>query len=117
MNLKDTVFKKKIKIWFLQSALIVIFLWIMFMPNMINYEKNADNYFTVKLNDKEVGHVGSREDAYKAYRDARRAIAKGKSADELTLAKTNLSIEGQNIMWGVVDSPDRLSDKMVSILK
>ncbi len=117
MNLKDTVFKKKIKIWFLQSALIVIFLWIMFMPNMINYEKNADNYFTVKLNDKEVGHVGSREDAYQAYRDARRAIAKGKSADELTLAKTNLSIEGQNIMWGVVDSPDRLSGKMVSILK
>ena len=117
MNLKDTVFKKKIKIWFLQSALIVIFLWIMFMPNMINYEKNADNYFTVKLNDKEVGHVGSREDAYKAYRDARRAIAKGKSADELTLAKTNLSIEGQNIMWGVVDSPDRISAKMVGILK
>jgi len=116
MNLKDTVFKKKIKIWFLQSALVVIFMWIMFMPNMVNYQKDADNYFTVKLNDKVMGYVGSRDDAYEAYRNARKIIARENGTEKLTLAKSNLSIEGQNIMWGVVESSDKLTERMVKVL-
>ena len=114
MNLKDTVFKKKIKIWFLQSAMVIIFLWIMFMPNMINYEKDANNYFTIKLNGNVVGSVGSRNDAYEAYRYARRAIAKG--SDELTLTASDLTIEGENRMWGVVDTPERIAARMAQVL-
>ena len=114
MNLRDTVFKKKIKIWFLESAVVIIFLWILFMPNMTNYEKNENNYFTIKINGTVVGNVGSRNDAYEAYRYARRAIAKGNEG--LTLTMADLSIEGESRMWGVVESPERIAAKMASIL-
>ncbi|MEE3493999.1 MAG: peptidoglycan DD-metalloendopeptidase family protein [Butyrivibrio sp.] len=114
MNLRDTVFKKKIKIWFLESTVIIIFLWILFMPNMTNYQKNENNYFTIKINGQEVGKVGSRNDAYEAYRYARRAIAKGN--DDLTLTMADLSIEGESKMWGVVESPEKIAAKMAAVL-
>lgn len=115
MRFGNTVFHKKIKIWFLHSAILVIVLWILFMPSMVTYRKGGNNYYTVKLNDVVVGHAGSKMDAYAAYRRARRVFAVG--FDELTLSDTDLSIEGQNITWGAVDSPEAMSNQMVDILR
>lgn len=84
------------------------------MPNMTNYQKNENNYFTIKINGQEVGKVGSRNDAYEAYRYARRAIAKGN--DDLTLTMADLSIEGESKMWGVVESPEKIAAKMAAVL-
>ena len=75
MGLRNTVFRNKIKIWFLQSALVVIVLWILFMPSMVKFQKGSNNIFTVFLNDIEVGTVESRDEAYKALRMARKAIS------------------------------------------
>ena len=102
MNFSNTVFRRKIKVWFLQSTLVIIICWILFMPSFVKFEKGGDNIFTVKLNDVVVGIADSQEDAYEAYREARRSIA---SADgELVLAKADLVIEGSNVLWGTVDS-------------
>ena len=84
------------------------------MPNMTNYQKNENNYFTIKINGQEVGKVGSRNDAYEAYTYARRAIAKGN--DDLTLTMADLSIEGESKMWGVVESPEKIAAKMAAVL-
>ncbi|MBO4456762.1 MAG: M23 family metallopeptidase [Butyrivibrio sp.] len=115
MNFKDTVFKKKIKIWFLESALVVVFAWILCMPSFTKFDKSGKNLFTVKLNDTTVGVVGSEEDAYEAYRKARRAVAD--SNNELTLAKADLVIEGQSVMVSPVDSPDQVALKMAGVLE
>ena len=100
--MRSTVFRNKIKIWFLQSALVVIFLWILFMPSMVKFQKGPNNIFTVVLNDVVVGTVESRDDAYKALRMARKAIST--STDELTLATANLAVKGDNVLWGEVES-------------
>ena len=60
MNLAQTVFRRKIKIWFLHSALVVIVAWILFMPSLVKYEKGGDNIFSVKLNNTVVGTAGTR---------------------------------------------------------
>ena len=93
MSFSNTVFRRKIKVWFLQSALVIIVAWILFMPSFVKFERGGDNIFTVKLNDVVVGIAGSEEDAYEAYRDARRSIAS--SDGELVLAKADLNIEGR----------------------
>ncbi|MBQ7658348.1 MAG: M23 family metallopeptidase [Butyrivibrio sp.] len=114
MNFSNTVFRRKIKVWFLQSALVIIICWILFMPSFVKFEKGGDNIFTVKLNDVVVGIADSQEDAYEAYREARRSIA---SADgELVLAKADLVIEGSNVLWGTVDSVSTMSRKMTDVL-
>ncbi|RKM57805.1 M23 family metallopeptidase [Butyrivibrio sp. CB08] len=115
MNLAQTVFRRKIKIWFLHSALVVIVAWILFMPSLVKYEKGGDNIFSVKLNNLVVGTAGTREDAYKAYREARRAIAKGN--DELVLSYADLTIEGDNVLFGEVDSVGRMAANMTGILR
>ncbi len=115
MRSTDTVFHNKIKIWFLQSAMVVIFFWILFMPTYAGFEKGDDNIFYVKINDISVGSAASREEAYEAYRDARRSIAKGN--DELVLLNADLNVEGSNIFWGKVDSVSDMTDAMVSVLK
>ena len=114
MNFSNTVFRIKIKVWFLQSDLVIIICWILFMPSFVKFEKGGDNIFTVKLNDVVVGIADSQEDAYEAYREARRSIA---SADgELVLAKADLVIEGSNVLWGTVDSVSTMSRKMTDVL-
>ncbi len=112
--MRSTVFRNKIKIWFLQSALVVIFLWILFMPSMVKFQKGSNNIFTVVLNDVVVGTVESRDDAYKALRMARKAISN--STEELTLATANIAIKGDNVLWGEVESAASVAKKMEDVL-
>ncbi|SFC78290.1 M23 family metallopeptidase [Butyrivibrio sp. YAB3001] len=114
MILGNTVFRNKIKIWFLHSALVVIGCWILFMPSMVKFQKGANNIFTVFLNDVEVGTLESREDAYKALRMARRSISD--DTRELTLATSNIAIQGSNIIWGEVQTPSEVAEKMAEVL-
>ncbi len=114
MGLRNTVFRNKIKIWFLQSALVVIVLWILFMPSMVKFQKGSNNIFTVFLNDIEVGTVESRDEAYKALRMARKAIST--NSEELTLATANISVKGDNVLWGEVESANSVSEKMQDVL-
>ena len=115
MNFRNTVFRNKIKVWFLQSSLVVIICWILFMPSFVKYEKGGDNIFTVKLNNVVVGTAGSPDEAYEAYRDARRSIAS--SDGELVLANADLVIEGNNVLWGTVDPVSSMSKEMTDVLK
>ncbi|MCR5671709.1 MAG: M23 family metallopeptidase [Butyrivibrio sp.] len=115
MNSRSTIFARKIKIWFFHSALLVITAWILFMPSMVKYEKGGDNIFTVKLNDDTVGVAATKDEAYEAYRKARRAVSKG--SEELVLSNAALYIQGENVLWGQVDSVDGISKKMIQVLK
>ena len=115
MNLARTVFRRKIKIWFLHSALIVITAWILFMPSFVKYEKGGDNIFSVKLNNQVVGTAGTKEEAYKALREARRSISRGN--DELVLSRADLSVEGNNVLFGEIDSVSRMASNMAAVLK
>ena len=114
MNFGNTVFRNKIRIWFLHSAIVIITFWIVFMPNAVRYQKGGNNIFTVFLNDIEVGTVESKDDAYKALRMARKAISE--STDELTLATSNIEIEGDNVVWGTVQSPTEVAKNMENVL-
>ena len=61
MGLGNTVFRNKIKIWFLHSTLVIIAVWILFMPSFVKFEKGSDNMFSIILNDVLVGTAGSEE--------------------------------------------------------
>jgi murein DD-endopeptidase MepM/ murein hydrolase activator NlpD len=114
MNFTRTVFRNKIRIWFLHSALVVIVAWILFMPSFVKFEKGEDNIFTVKLNGKVVGTASSRDEAFEAYRNARRSFARG--SDELKMVRADLTVEGENVLWGSVDSVGTMARAMGDVL-
>ncbi len=115
MSLSNTVFRNKIKIWYLHSALVIVVVWILFMPSLVKFEKGGDNIFTVTMNDIPVGTASSMEEANEAYRIARRAIASGN--DELVLAKGDMVVQGDNVLWGTVDSVSTMATAMTDILR
>ena len=84
------------------------------MPSLVKFQKGGNNIFTVTLNGTEVGTVESRNDAYAALRLARKAISD--STDELTLATSNIAVEGSNVLWGTVESPAEVATKMEAVL-
>ncbi len=114
MNFGNTVFRNKIKVWYFHSTLVIIAFWILFMPSLVKFEKGGENIFSVKLNDVVVGTAGSREDAYEALRNARRSIAS--SDGELVLAKADLTIEGDSVLFGEVDSVSQITRQMQDVL-
>ena len=84
------------------------------MPSLVKYQRGGNNIFKVILNGTEVGTVESKNDAYSALRIARKAISD--STDELTLATSNISVEGSNVIWGTVESPNVVADRMKAVL-
>ena len=84
------------------------------MPSFVKFQKGPNNIFTVILNDVNVGTVESRDDAYKALRMARKAISD--NVEELTLATANISVNGDNVLWGQVDSLSNVAARMADVL-
>lgn len=84
------------------------------MPSFVKFQKGPNNIFTVILNDVNVGTVESRDDAYKALRMARKAISD--NVEELTLATANISVNGDNVLWGQVDSLSNVAARMTDVL-
>ncbi|MCR5404263.1 MAG: M23 family metallopeptidase [Butyrivibrio sp.] len=115
MNFNGSVFRRKVRIWYLQSALVVIVLCILFMPNIVPFEKGEDNIFTVKLNNTVVGTAATIDEAYEAYRNARRNLAGDRK--ELVLSNADLSVEGGNVIFGEVDSVSSMTRTMTDLLK
>ena len=114
MNFRNTIFRNRIKIWFLHSTLVVIAFWILFMPTFVKFQKGGNNLFTITLNGQFVGTVASRNDAYEAYRTARKEISS--SDDELTLAGADMTIDGSDKIFGAVNSIAEVTNSMVEVL-
>lgn len=106
---------KKMKIAYIKVAVIAILISIFFFPSYQKLESTGDNIFTVYLNGTKVGIVGDPEQVDKCLIAARRKLAG--TSDELVLADAEVSYEGQEVLWGVVDDNSVIAANMTSVLK
>lgn len=95
--------------------MIAILISIFFFPSYQKLESTGDNIFTVYLNGTKVGIVGDPEQVDKCLIAARRKLAG--TSDELVLADAEVSYEGQEVLWGVVDDNSVIAANMTSVLK
>lgn len=84
------------------------------MPTFVKFQRGGSNLFTITLDGQIVGTVATKNDAYEAYRSARKEISE--SNDELTLAGADLTVEGSNEVFGVVSSISDVTSAMVDVL-
>ncbi len=103
------------KIAYIKVAVIAILISIFFFPSYQKLESTGDNIFTVYLNGTKVGIVGDPEQVDKCLIAARRKLAG--TSDELVLADAEVSYEGQEVLWGVVDDNSVIAANMTSVLK
>ena len=109
-----TSFYKRLKIRYIKIAVLAVFVSIFFLPSFVPFEKSGNNIFTVILNGKEVGTVSNTEEAEDYVLEARRQVASG--SEELVLVESDLEALGREVLWGKVDDPDRIVERMAEVL-
>ena len=115
MMKKITRHYKKMKIAYIKVAVFAIFANILFFPNFHKLVSTGDNIFTVYLNDVQVGVVGDPEQVDKCLIAARKRLAG--TSDELVLADSEVSYEGDEVLWGVVDDNSVITANMTAVLR
>ena len=106
---------KKIRIAYIKVAVLSCIVAAFFLPQWQTLESTGDNYFTVYLNGVQVGVMGDAGEADECLIAARRSLA-GES-DEMVLAESDLTWEGEEVLWGKIDDRNVIVANMLSALR
>ncbi len=106
---------KKMKIAYIKVAVLASIAAAFCLPYMQRLESTGDNIFTVYLNGMQVGVIGDIEEADNYLIAARKRLAG--SSDEMVLAESELSYEGDEVLWGEIDDDSVIISNMVTALR
>lgn len=112
---KNTIYYKKIIFTYIYITCIALFGCVLCMDGFTPFEKTGDNYFHVFINGEAVGNVGSRERADELFLRARKAIAL--EQEDLTFCDAQMTLEGEEVLFGVVDSDEAILENMDRIMR
>ncbi len=106
---------KKMKIAYIKTAGFAAVVTAFFLPHYQKLESTGDNLFIVSLNGEEVGVMGDLEEVDSCLIAARREIAG--DSDEMVLADSELTYEGQEVLWGEIDDDSVIIENMAAVLR
>ncbi len=106
---------KKMKIAYIKVASLAVIIAAFFLPSYQKLESAGDNMFTVYLNGQKIGAVDDMERIDGCLIEARKKIAS--SSDEMVLADSDVSFEGEEVLWGKIDDNSVIIDNMASVMK
>lgn len=110
-------YHRRFKLCFLEAAAITLAACAFLVPSIQLIQHTGNNYFVVKLNGVEVGHVGSTENLEDMLVQARRQIVADTGSDELIFIDANLETVGSERFWAAVDDTETVIDNMADVMK
>ncbi|MCM1113639.1 MAG: M23 family metallopeptidase [Muribaculum sp.] len=106
---------KRIKFTYVKTTLLTLFVCMLFVDGWTNFCSEGENYFHVALNGVEIGTVAERGRAEELLVQARRAIAA--ESEELTFIEADLSVQGEEALWGKLSGEEQLRERMEEVLR
>lgn len=106
---------KKYKFTYIKTTLFTLFICLLFIKGYTPFEETGDNFFHLQVNGQDVGTVGDRDSAERLLIEARRNIAS--ESDELVFMEAEFAIQGEEVLWGVVDDEKDVLAKMETALR
>lgn len=106
---------KKIKFTYIKATMVTLFACILFGKGYTPFEATGENYFYVSVNGTEVGVVGEAALAEELLVEARRNIAS--ESDELIFCEANMTLMGEEVLWGKVDKEEDVIARMEEALR
>lgn len=106
---------KKYKFTYIKTTLFTLFICLLFVKGYTPFSSSGDNLFHVTVNGQDVGTVEQKEKAEALLIQARRNIAS--QSDELVFMEAELSVEGEEILWGYVDEEQDVLERMEEVLR
>ena len=92
---------KKYKFTYIKTTLCTLFVCMLFMKGYTPFEKSGENFFHVQVNGQDVGTVEDKDRAEELLIQARRNVAS--QSNELVFMEAELTVDGEEVLWGVVD--------------
>lgn len=105
---------RRLKLRRLKIAVYAAIVSLFFMPYFIRFESTGDNMFVVKVNGIAAGVLDSEEEARECFLNARKAV--NSQDTELTFLKAEMTLEGQEVLWGKVDSRVDVTEQIRQIM-
>lgn len=106
---------KKYKFTYIKTTLFTLFICLLFVKGYTPFKSSEENLFHVTVNGQDVGTVDHREKAEELLIKARRNIVS--QSDELVFMEAELSVEGEEMLWGYVDDEQDVLEKMEEVLR
>ena len=106
---------RKIKFTYVKATLITLFVCLLFLEGYVTFERTGENFFHVFVNGVQVGTVGEKEEAEKLLIKARKNVAA--QSEELTFMDVEMSVVGEEVLWGEVDSERQVQAAMEEVLR
>lgn len=111
---KLTKYYRHLQVAYIKTALFIITISALLLPNLDGIKSAGDNIFSVYLNGEDVGTVTSEEDVDTYIREVRNEIAK--SSDSIVFMETNIEFEGSEVLFGLVDNKSEVKDRIKNVL-
>ena len=105
---------KMMKIRYVEVTLLVLYLYIWLAGEPVEIEKTGENYFHIQVNGQDVGVLGEVDRAEELLVEARKQVAK--ESDELVFMEAELTYSGEEVLWGEVDSEEKVIAAMKEVL-
>ena len=112
---KSTIYYKKIISTYIHITGIALFLCMLVVKGFTPFQETGDNFFHVFMNGEEIGVVGDAKRAEELFVEARRTIAM--ESEELTFCDAELTLEGEEVLFGRVDSEKEILAKMEECMR
>ena len=106
---------KKYRFTYIKTTFFTLFVCLLFVRGYTSFEQTGENFFHVILNGQEMGIVGEREEAEQLLIEARRSIAA--ESEELVFMEAELEVQGEEVLWGVVDDDADVRERMEAVLR
>lgn len=112
---KITRYHKKLRFTYIKLAGGILFVAALFFPSYTKWEDTGDNMFTIYLNGEKVGIVGEALQAEELLQAARKELVS--ESDELVFMDVDMNLEGEAVLWGKVDNPEEIKERMGAALQ
>lgn len=106
---------RKLRYIYVRTSLITLFFCLLISRGYVLFEETGDNYFHLFLNGVQVGTLGDAQEADELLLTARKNIAS--RSEELTFMEAELSMVGEEVLWGKVDSRGTVVAAMEEVLE
>ena len=106
---------KRLKFISIEVTLLTLFACTLFLKGYEPFQSAGENYFHVFLNGSEVGTVAETAEADELLVRARRALAQ--ESREMLFMEADLSVKGEEVLWGELDDKDDIVARMEENLR
>jgi len=111
---KLTKYYRHLQVAYIKTALFIITVSALLLPNLDGIKSTGDNIFSVFLNGENVGTVASEDDVDAYIREVRKEIAK--SSDSIVFMETNMEFKGSEVFFGLVDNKTDVKERIKKVL-